>query len=76
MVLVAERMEQARQGTPGSLCPRMVSRTTDMGVRQPLLCLKVRTPDKGVRRSLHPMGTQNRWGPKDLTWWTRASRTR
>ena len=27
----------------------------DMGVRQPLLCLKVRTPDKGVRRSLDPV---------------------
>ena len=39
----------------------MVSWTTDMGVWQPLICLKVRTPDKGVRRSLDPVGTQNYW---------------
>src|SRR6185312_11029741 len=64
------------RGTPGSPRPRMVGQTPDMGVRQPLLCLKVRTPDKGVRRSLVPAGAQNRWGPKDLTWWIRASRTR
>jgi len=47
----------------------VVSRTPDSGARQPHLCLKIRTPDKGVRRSLVPVGTQNCWGPKDLTWW-------
>src|SRR6185312_10085817 len=54
----------------------MVSRTPDTGARQPHPSLKVQTPHKGVRSSLVPVGTQNRWGPKDLTKRTRASRTR
>ena len=76
MVLVAERTEQARRGAPGSPRPRMVSRTPDTGARQPHLCLKPRAPHKGVQRSLVPVGTQSRWGPKDLMWWIRASRIR
>ena len=67
MVLVAERMEQARQGDTRVPPARDGEPSHGHGVRQALLCLKVRTPHKGVRRSLDPVGTQNRWGPNDLT---------
>ena len=76
MVLVAERTEQARQGDTRVPPAKDDGRTPDMGFWQKNLCLKVRIPDMVVRRSLNPVGTQNRWGPKDLTWWTGASRTR
>ena len=76
MVLVAERTEQARQGDTRVSPAKDGEPAPDTGAHQPHLCLKARTPDKGVRRSLVPVGTQNRWGPKDLTWWTRTSRTR
>ena len=75
MVLVAERTEQARQGNTRVLPAKDGERTPDTGARQPHPSLKVRTPHKRVRRSLVPVGTQNRWGPKGLMWWTRASRT-
>jgi len=66
MVLVAERTEQARQGDTG--VPPAKDDGPDHGhgglAAKPLS--EGPNPGHGVRRSLSPEGTQNRWGPKDL----------